>query len=591
MREKRDKSNKKFMLLSAIGIFMVVDQHTFMAFNLLSDYLPYNSYFMPMFVFISGYFNKVDGNTNLWTYFIKKIKTLLLPYAGLSLTVFSLQQLINLIKLGADRPALPAGYLTFVLRRIVTEGTYGGIVTPMWFVIALFSSLMLYACLKKLLGKLWNSYVMFAVFCALHVFAVYFAKSADLVTMDYLLLPLKCLFFFPFLELGILYRDHLEKKHSAIPAGAKIAMLFLLLAINAIRMNYLPDAYDVAFDSLDVLTGFTSPYYVTPLVSSFIGILFWLTAVELVGKQVYESKLINYVSCNTFWIMGLHVCFFNIFNCILMGISQGIVSLPYFDVEAFRGSEWYFWGIGNNIKILYVIIGMIGPLGLKVLYDKINVIIGNKMQRKLAFVFLFLFSVCMITVLTQPKANGEGQISSGQTTEVDDGGLVGEGEDGGMDPEGNDPAEEKINPVYAYVDLIYEYNGTNAEYLAEPCSIYGNDTYTVIMRRTDDKDTPHAMDGLLYMGIRLLDNELSEIDVSHASITGIKVKSDGAELQVKESGTVPYEDGAMSIFFDCHDGGNGSEEETSEAPAHDFQGTEVIEVTFTISGADLSKAP
>lgn len=29
MSEQRTKSNKKFMLLSAIGIFMVVDSHTF----------------------------------------------------------------------------------------------------------------------------------------------------------------------------------------------------------------------------------------------------------------------------------------------------------------------------------------------------------------------------------------------------------------------------------------------------------------------------------------------------------------------------------------------------------------------------------
>ena len=101
MSERRDKSNKKFMLLSAIGIFMVVDHHTFTAFNILGDFLPYNSFFMPMFVFISGYFNKVDGSTNLWTYLLKKIKTLLIPYIGLSLTVFGLQQMINWIKLGS----------------------------------------------------------------------------------------------------------------------------------------------------------------------------------------------------------------------------------------------------------------------------------------------------------------------------------------------------------------------------------------------------------------------------------------------------------------------------------------------------------
>ena len=53
MAELRSKSNKKFMLLSAIGIFMVVDHHTWTALNLFGDFIPYNSFFMPMFVFIS----------------------------------------------------------------------------------------------------------------------------------------------------------------------------------------------------------------------------------------------------------------------------------------------------------------------------------------------------------------------------------------------------------------------------------------------------------------------------------------------------------------------------------------------------------
>ena len=68
------------MVLSAIGILMVVDHHTFTALNLFGDYIPYNSFFMPMFVFISGYFNKVDTSTRLLPYIGKKIRTLLLPF-------------------------------------------------------------------------------------------------------------------------------------------------------------------------------------------------------------------------------------------------------------------------------------------------------------------------------------------------------------------------------------------------------------------------------------------------------------------------------------------------------------------------------
>ena len=128
--------------------------------------------------------------------------------------------------------------------------------------------------------------------------------------------------------------------------------------------------YDVAFDSIDDLSGFTSPYIVTPMISSIVGILFWLTLTELVGKHLCESRFVNYMSCNTFWIMGLHIVFFNIVNCILMLLCN-VIELPYFDAEAFRESEWYYWEMSSNFKIVYVLAGLLGPLALKRLFDLI----------------------------------------------------------------------------------------------------------------------------------------------------------------------------------------------------------------------------
>ncbi|MBO7450318.1 MAG: acyltransferase family protein [Clostridiales bacterium] len=369
MVEKRSKSNKKFMVLSAIGIFMVIDHHTFTALNLFGSFIPYNSFFMPMFVFISGYFNKVDGSTNMLKYIGKKLKTLMLPYIALSLLVFGVEQLLNILKTG-EATSIPSGYLTYVLDRIITIGSFGSIAAPMWFVIALFSTLVFYAIIKRLLSKIWNSYVMLAIFCALHLLTVYIAKTIPSESLTYFLIPLKILFFLPFIELGVIYRDKLENKHAGLPGGWKVLLLGLLLVINMIRTVILPNAYDVAFDSIDDLSGFTSPYIITPLISAVIGILFWLTIVDLISKPLSDSKFVNYMSCNTFWIMSLHIIFFNIFNLILMLISENIISLKYFDSDAFRESEWYFWEISPNIKFAYVIIGILGPLGVKLIYDK-----------------------------------------------------------------------------------------------------------------------------------------------------------------------------------------------------------------------------
>ena len=381
LAEPRNKSNKKFMVLSALGIFMVVDHHTFTTFHFFGDYIPYNSFFMPMFVFISGYFNKVDSSTKLVHYIWKKIKTLLVPYTFIALLVFGLQWLINWYKLG-EKPTYPEGYLSYVFGRIRTSGSPFNIATPMWFVISLFSVLVLYAVIKKFLYRFWNSYVMLLIFIALHILAVYLAKTTEFEKIEDYLIPLKCLFFFPFLEMGIIYREHLEKKHEGLSVGCKIGILFLLLGVNMVRTMYLPFAYDVAFDSLDELAGFTSPYYVTPLVSSIVGILFWLTLVGLIGKAFYNSRFVNYMSCNTFWIMGLHITFFNILNCILMFVNDHITALKYFSVADFQDSEWYWWELSPNFKLAYLVIGILGPLGLKWVFDKIRSSVGKAVAGK-----------------------------------------------------------------------------------------------------------------------------------------------------------------------------------------------------------------
>ena len=619
--EKRDKSNKKFMLLSAIGIFMVVDHHTFTAFNILGDFLPYNSFFMPMFVFISGYFNKVNGSTNLWTYFVKKVKTLLVPYTGLSLTVFALQQLINYIKLGNEMAPLPSGYLKFVLNRIITVGSFAPIVEPMWFVITLFVTLMIYAVLKKFLYKIWNSYIMFVLFCGLQIFVVYLAKTADMEALEYLLVPFKCLFFFPFIEMGIIYRDHLEKRHSAMSGGSKIIMMFILLAINTIRTTYMPMAYDIAIDSIDNLSGFTSPYYITPLISAMIGILFWMTFANLVGKQVYESRFVNFMSCNTFWIMGLHITFYNIFNCILMGINN-IVEIPYFDVEAFKETEWYFWGISGNIKMLYVLVGVLGPLGLKWIYDRVCAFVNGRIEQagseqkvktlklvsKVAFVLVFALVVSLVVLLTRPNTDenepdyseliydetddepyseADGQDYIDRSGDVDSNSQdiqdanSGTGNNGQADTGTDSTPPKDITPVYAYIDVVYNYMGTNTDYLTDPYAINGNGTYTVTINRSDNSETRQAFDGLSYMGIRLLDDDTADVDIRNVTITDVKVICDGVQLKVDDTGSTPYEEGVIYDFFDSYDP-NGNNESV-----YDFSSKNTIEISFTVNGAKI----
>ena len=357
------KQNKKFMLLSAVGIIMVVDSHTWGTFNIFANFFPFNSFFMPMFVFISGYFNKVDKKTNMWQYTKRKFMTLLVPYLVISVLALIIEWLILCFKTEALQPFLME-YKLRALLNTFTSGEISTIALPMWFAPMLFAVQLVYGLLKKLLSGHWNSLIALVAFSALNIFTVWYAKSHEVA--EPLLLPLKVLFFLPFMEMGVIYREGLEEK---LKKANHLLLLTILLVINMIRIMIMPNEYDIAFDSMATLTGFTSPYAVTPLISAVVGMLFWLEIVDLVGKPLYESRIVNAVSENTFYIMSFHVIFFNLLYCVLFAINK-LIALPGFDTETFQDSNWYRWEYVSQFRLVYFLAGLLGPVGLMKLYER-----------------------------------------------------------------------------------------------------------------------------------------------------------------------------------------------------------------------------
>ena len=76
------RTNQIFQYLKAIAILMVIDDHMSTRIGILSSIFPYNSFYMPMLVFISGYFYKKRG---AFYNIKKKLKSLFLPYLSWTL--------------------------------------------------------------------------------------------------------------------------------------------------------------------------------------------------------------------------------------------------------------------------------------------------------------------------------------------------------------------------------------------------------------------------------------------------------------------------------------------------------------------------
>ena len=77
MNYRTGQRNQIFNYLYVLAIIMVVDDHVSTRINLFSNIFPYNSFYMPLFVFASGYFfSKKDIRRAC----VHKVKKLLLPY-------------------------------------------------------------------------------------------------------------------------------------------------------------------------------------------------------------------------------------------------------------------------------------------------------------------------------------------------------------------------------------------------------------------------------------------------------------------------------------------------------------------------------
>lgn len=71
------KRNQIFNYLYVLAIIMVIDDHTGGRIGILSNIFPYNSFYMPLFVFCSGYFYKKDKP---FKNVLHKVRKILIPY-------------------------------------------------------------------------------------------------------------------------------------------------------------------------------------------------------------------------------------------------------------------------------------------------------------------------------------------------------------------------------------------------------------------------------------------------------------------------------------------------------------------------------
>lgn len=329
----KTKSNSAFMVLSALGILFVVDCHSADGIGMLTSIFPYGSFFMPMFVFISGYFWK-EKNVESWrsvaTYLLGKFRKLMVPYLLWSVFYGFLVLILNKAGMNFPYPTIR----NFVYS-VFTDGTTFSINGAAWFVPTLFAVTAAYTTIRKMIGRIWSDRLAMAAFILLGAFAVALTKHPGGINYRGLLLY-KTAFFIQFFQMGLFFKRYLENWFDRVNGlGLCISLVVLNLFFQARYEN-------LDLGVLSIMEGFYAGNCLLPLLTSVTGIFFWLKVAKCFEGILCDSKLVHYISEHTFFIMMHHVLFLLVFNSILFaGMELGIPGLAGFDSVAFRSDPWY----------------------------------------------------------------------------------------------------------------------------------------------------------------------------------------------------------------------------------------------------------
>ena len=100
---KAVQRNQTFNYLYVMAIIMVIDDHCNTRIGFLSSIFPYNSFYMPLFVFASGYFFKLGGVFDVLKH---KTQRLLVPYLFWSVAAMMVAFLLDRL-IGVDWVSIP----------------------------------------------------------------------------------------------------------------------------------------------------------------------------------------------------------------------------------------------------------------------------------------------------------------------------------------------------------------------------------------------------------------------------------------------------------------------------------------------------
>ena len=326
------KRNLTFSWLEAILILMVVDCHAGSAVGLLRGFFPYDSFFMPAFVFISGYFFRCS---QLSAFVKKKIKRQLIPYLAWCCVGLLTSAVLD-ASLGFHwLTDLPSGTVVRKVAMVLTIGPPTSANGASWFLIMLFWVEITYAIIQQYIlrgGKPLN-------YVALIVSFVIAVVSVRLCILGYwhnlkTRFLLRELFFLFFFHTGHMFRIYWVSALRKLP---RFRVCVACLAANTVMIGFFGGR--VSFIRTQVMDGFSVSFL--PFLTSLTGIAFWYEIAEYLAELIGEKRGVSCLAANTGTVMQAHLFGESLPFIIAYGLhSIGLVGVQADDLAKIARNAW-----------------------------------------------------------------------------------------------------------------------------------------------------------------------------------------------------------------------------------------------------------
>lgn len=353
---KNNVTDYRFKVLYFIGIIFVVAGHINNGgVSLFYDWFPVYSFHLGLFVFCSGYLYNCENENNVGKYILRKIKKLLIPLYLYNLFYALLVLFLSIFdfKIGYGGNILYKIFIMPIYHGHQFMYNLGG-----WFVIPLFLIEVFNIIIRKIFNKLfkkkYKEIVLFIIYLLLGLLGVFL--SIKEYNYGYFLIITRTLYFMPFLGLGILYRNKLEK-YDKLSNFWYFFIIFTIALIIISIYGYMP-YYIVAW-----CNNFNEGIFV-PFIVGFLGIAFWFRLATIMTPIIGKSKIINIVADHSYSIMINQFLGFMAVKGIFGLVCKYTKFCHNFDFNLFKTDIWYVY-LPKNIeqfRIIYLLFGIFVPI-------------------------------------------------------------------------------------------------------------------------------------------------------------------------------------------------------------------------------------